>query len=87
MATDEDIPAVSDTENAKKSDGTSTAGEYNMDEVNDTESDEQSASGDEVKTENNKRDIDEVEKKDEKTDDSKEQDTDVSPTTIKNEKN
>ncbi len=41
MASDEEIPAVSDVENAKKSDGTSTAGEHNTDQVNGTEIDEQ----------------------------------------------
>jgi hypothetical protein len=33
MLTDEEIPAVSDVENTKKSDGTSTAGEHNIDRI------------------------------------------------------
>ena len=40
--TDEEITAVSNIENAKISDGTSTAGEHNKDVLNNTESEEQS---------------------------------------------
>jgi len=69
MSTDDEIPAVSDIENAKKSDGTSTAGEHNVDKVNDAE--EQS---DEVKKENTKCNINEIENDKEKTNDSKEED-------------
>ncbi|CAF1207541.1 unnamed protein product [Rotaria sordida] len=74
MSTDEEIPAVSDVENAKKSDGTSTAGEHNTDKVNDaeleeqsneksiTEEEEENQPDDETKRENNKRDINKIEK-------------------------
>ncbi|CAF1240457.1 unnamed protein product [Rotaria sp. Silwood1] len=72
MSTDDDISAVSDVENAKISDGTSTAGEHNTDKVNDAKVEEQSdvnsrieeenQPDDEIKRENNKRDIDEIEK-------------------------
>jgi len=37
MSSDEQIPVVADVENAKKSDGTSTAGEHNVDKANDDE--------------------------------------------------
>lgn len=86
MATDEEISAVSAIENAKKSDGTSTAGEHNVDKVNDVEPEEQSnenltideenRSGDKVKTENNKGDIDEIEKDKMKINDSNEEEQD-----------
>ncbi|CAF2739687.1 unnamed protein product [Rotaria sp. Silwood2] len=76
MSTDEDIPAVSDVENAKISDGTSTAGEHNTDKVNEAESEteveeqinekstieEENQPNDEIKKENNKRDINEIDK-------------------------
>lgn len=51
MSSDEQIPVVADVENAKKSDGASTAGEHNVDQVNDDEqvpqSDEKSSEGNE----------------------------------------
>jgi len=80
MSSDEQIPVVADVENAKKSDGESTASEPSVDKVNDDEevpqSDEKSTTEKEVDTtenndingkiNNNKRDIDEVDKDDEK---------------------
>jgi len=56
MATNDEIPAVSDIENAKKSDGTSTAGEHNVKEQSD-----------EVKKDNTKCDINEIKNDEEKT--------------------
>ncbi|CAF3284421.1 unnamed protein product [Rotaria socialis] len=62
MSTDEEIPAVSNVENAKISDGASTAGDYNTDIV-----DEQSAveeinqPDDEIVKETNKQDLEEIE--------------------------
>ena len=117
MSSDEQIPAVADIENAKKSDGPSSAGEHNVDKVNgDDEEVPQSdskakvhvdgktsddaaaaaASNDEVKngdhdegkTNNGKRDIDQVDQPDEKTngdkgsnDDDEEEDEAVVSTT------
>ncbi len=93
MATDEEISAVSAIENAKKSDGTSTAGEHNVDKVNDVEPEEQSnenltideenRSGDKVKTENNKGDIDEIENDKMKTNEEEQDETILSITTNK----
>ena len=86
MSSDEQIPVVADVENAKQSDGPSTAGEHSLDKVNDDEtvpqSDEKSTGGndeeqkeetngtpigksdddDDAKINNNKRDIDQVDK-------------------------
>lgn len=49
MSSDEQIPVVADVENAKQSDGPSTAGEHSIDKVNDDEtvpqSDEKSTGG------------------------------------------
>jgi hypothetical protein len=68
MSTDEDDPVISDAENAKKSDGTSTAGEHNADDTKSEENsttEEETKPEDEMKKENNKRDINEVEKSEE----------------------
>ncbi len=92
MSTDEEIPAVSDVENAKISDGTSTAGEHNVDKVNDLESEEKSTvedenkSEDEVKKETNKRDINEVEKDEEKLNESNGEDQDETTVSTTNKK-
>lgn len=50
MSSDEQIPVVADVENAKKSDGASTAGEHSVDQVND---DEQVPQSDEKSSEEN----------------------------------
>lgn len=93
MATDEEISAVSAIENAKKSDGTSTAGEHNVDKVNDAEPEEQSnenltideenRSEDKVERANNKSDIDEIEKDKMKTNEEEQDETILSITTNK----
>ena len=93
MSSDEQIPAVADIENAKKSDGPSSASEHTVDKVNDDDeevpqsdskakaqvddkkSEDAAASNDEVKNgdhddgklNNGKRDIDQVDQHDEKT--------------------
>ena len=95
MSTDEEISAVSDIENAKKSDGTSTAGEHNIDKVNDigleersnekSTFDEENKSEDEVKIESTKRDINEVEPND-STEEDEEEENEGAVSTTSNKK-
>jgi hypothetical protein len=65
MSMEEEISVVSDDENARKSDGTSTAGEHNVDKVNEESSvkKEDKQNDDEIKNEDNKNEIDQVEEK------------------------
>ncbi|CAF1286728.1 unnamed protein product [Adineta steineri] len=58
-----EISAVSDIENAKRSDRTSTAGEHNLDRISDIESNEHS--NDEMRRENDKQNFIEIKKDDE----------------------
>ncbi|CAF1609792.1 unnamed protein product [Rotaria magnacalcarata] len=62
MSTDEEIPAVSNVENAKISDGASTAGEHNTDIVDEQSAvEEKNQWDDETVKETNKWDLEEIE--------------------------
>lgn len=68
MSNDEQIPAVAEVENAKLSDGTSTAGEVNVEKVNDDEQVPESNGKTEESTVNETADVEEEEKKNGATD-------------------